>query len=31
VQVYFCALPSAIGFIRAGKLRAVAVTNIKVD
>jgi tripartite-type tricarboxylate transporter receptor subunit TctC len=27
VQVYFCALPSSIGFIRAGKLRALAVTT----
>ena len=27
VQVYFCALASAIGFIRAGKLRALAVTT----
>ena len=27
VQVYFCALPASIGFIRAGKLRALAVTT----
>ena len=27
VQVYFCALPVSIGFIRAGKLRALAVTT----
>jgi tripartite-type tricarboxylate transporter receptor subunit TctC len=27
VQVFFCALPSSIGFIRAGKLRALAVTT----
>jgi tripartite-type tricarboxylate transporter receptor subunit TctC len=27
VQVYFCALPSSIGFIRARKLRALAVTT----
>jgi tripartite-type tricarboxylate transporter receptor subunit TctC len=27
VQVYFCALPSSIGFIQAGKLRALAVTT----
>jgi tripartite-type tricarboxylate transporter receptor subunit TctC len=27
VQVYFCALVSSIGFIRAGKLRALAVTT----
>ena len=27
VQVYFCALPSSIGFIRSGKLRALAATT----
>jgi tripartite-type tricarboxylate transporter receptor subunit TctC len=27
VQVYFCALPSSIAFIREGKLRALAVTT----
>ena len=27
VQVYFCPIPSSIGFIRAGKLRALAVTT----
>ena len=29
VQVYFVAMPSSIGFIRAGKLRALAVTTAK--
>jgi len=29
VQVYFCALPSSIGFIRAGTLRALAVTTAR--
>jgi tripartite-type tricarboxylate transporter receptor subunit TctC len=28
VQVYFCALPASIGFIRSGKLRALAVTTV---
>ncbi len=29
VQVYFCALPSSVGFIRANKLRALAVTTAR--
>jgi tripartite-type tricarboxylate transporter receptor subunit TctC len=29
VQVYFCALPSSVGFVRTGKLRALAVTTAR--